>query len=308
MHDPGAQMFANAAEDTFFNLRVSVSLSWFFLSRSFLLWIYAAALAIEHARLFLKKFTIFVFVGRKCYTSNLHIWICILHSTHHDALAVGDAKGKGWRQAYLLVYSHRCSGYLALFFSFLFFHESSLLLPFWYPPLLPFDTWLLCTSPSFSSSASSACPHFRFNIENKLLIILYRLWYWSKLLWCVAVNAFIIYGAVGFFGAAYYGSNTEQNILVNQWLGGGVAQGILNLSMAGMATKIFSPFFFFPHCKPYMCSLAGFLSKVWYPPNSGSYMISNRWLSLWLQCICQSPTQRLSFQHDTQLMVGFQQA
>jgi hypothetical protein len=57
-----------------------------------------------------------------------------------------------------------------------------------------------------------------------------------------------------------------------------------------------------------MCSLAGFLSKVWYPPNSGSYMISNRWLSLWLQCICQSPTQRLSFQHDTQLMVGFQQA
>jgi amino acid permease len=78
----------------------------------------------------------------------------------------------------------------------------------------------------------------------------------------VLVNAFIIYGAVGFFGAAYYGSNTEQNILVNQWLGGGVAQGILNLLMAGMVTKIFSPFFFFPHCKPYMCSLAGFLSKV----------------------------------------------
>ncbi len=49
----------------------------------------------------------------------------------------------------------------------------------------------------------------------------------------------MIYGAVGFFGAAYYGSNTEQNILVNQWLGGGVAQGILNLSMAGMVTKIF---------------------------------------------------------------------
>ncbi|CAK9219067.1 unnamed protein product [Sphagnum troendelagicum] len=48
----------------------------------------------------------------------------------------------------------------------------------------------------------------------------------------VLVNAFIIYGVVGFFGAAYYGSNTEQNILVNQWLGGGVAQGILNLSMA----------------------------------------------------------------------------
>lgn len=149
MPDPGAQFFANAAEDAFFNLRVSVSLSWFFLSRSFLLWIYAAASAIEHARLFLKKFMIFVFVGRKCYTSNLHIWICILHSTHHDALTVGDAKGKGWRQAYLLVYSHRCSGYLALFFSFRFFHESSLLLPFWYPPFLPFDTWLLCTFDFF---------------------------------------------------------------------------------------------------------------------------------------------------------------
>jgi hypothetical protein len=51
--------------------------------------------------------------------------------------------------------------------------------------------------------------------------------------------------------------------LVNQWLGGGVAQGILNLSMAGMVTKIFLfPILLLPHCKPHMCSLAGFLSKV----------------------------------------------
>ncbi|OAE35796.1 hypothetical protein AXG93_2138s1030 [Marchantia polymorpha subsp. ruderalis] len=46
------------------------------------------------------------------------------------------------------------------------------------------------------------------------------------------VNAFIIYFLVGFFGAALYGQATESNILENEWLGGGVAQGILNLSMA----------------------------------------------------------------------------
>ncbi|KAG0630426.1 hypothetical protein M758_1G177400 [Ceratodon purpureus] len=47
----------------------------------------------------------------------------------------------------------------------------------------------------------------------------------------VLVNSFVIYGLTGFFGAAMYGTSTESNILVNQWLGGGVAQGILNLSM-----------------------------------------------------------------------------
>ncbi|BBN12683.1 hypothetical protein MPTK1_5g22060 [Marchantia polymorpha subsp. ruderalis] len=48
----------------------------------------------------------------------------------------------------------------------------------------------------------------------------------------VLFNAFIIYFLVGFFGAALYGQATESNILENEWLGGGVAQGILNLSMA----------------------------------------------------------------------------
>ena len=46
-----------------------------------------------------------------------------------------------------------------------------------------------------------------------------------------AGNAFVIYGVTGFFGAAYYGTSTQANILVNHWLGGGVAQGILNLCM-----------------------------------------------------------------------------
>jgi hypothetical protein len=44
-------------------------------------------------------------------------------------------------------------------------------------------------------------------------------------------NAVIIYFVTGFFGAAYYGQNTQSNILDNQWLGGGVAQGCLNISM-----------------------------------------------------------------------------
>ncbi|KAG6555451.1 hypothetical protein Mapa_002681 [Marchantia paleacea] len=48
----------------------------------------------------------------------------------------------------------------------------------------------------------------------------------------VLFNAFIIYFLVGFFGAALYGRATKSNILENKWLGGGVAQGILNLSMA----------------------------------------------------------------------------
>jgi hypothetical protein len=46
-----------------------------------------------------------------------------------------------------------------------------------------------------------------------------------------AVNAFVIYGVIGFFGAAYYGTSTQPNILVNHWLGGSVAQGIMNLCM-----------------------------------------------------------------------------
>ncbi|KAL3689246.1 hypothetical protein R1sor_015555 [Riccia sorocarpa] len=48
----------------------------------------------------------------------------------------------------------------------------------------------------------------------------------------VLINAFVIYFLTGFFGAALYGKATEGNILENEWLGGGVAQGMLNLSMA----------------------------------------------------------------------------
>lgn len=48
------------------------------------------------------------------------------------------------------------------------------------------------------------------------------------------MNSFVIYGATGFFGAANYGASTEDNILQNKWLGGGVAQGVLNLAMTGI--------------------------------------------------------------------------
>lgn len=47
-----------------------------------------------------------------------------------------------------------------------------------------------------------------------------------------AVNAFLIYLFVGLFGVGRYGPDTEGNILQNKWIGGGVAQGILNLATA----------------------------------------------------------------------------
>ncbi|KAL2644991.1 hypothetical protein R1flu_012578 [Riccia fluitans] len=48
----------------------------------------------------------------------------------------------------------------------------------------------------------------------------------------ILINAFVIYFLIGFFGAAVYGRDTQENILENEWLTGGVAQGVLNLSMA----------------------------------------------------------------------------
>ncbi|CAM6106707.1 unnamed protein product [Calypogeia fissa] len=61
----------------------------------------------------------------------------------------------------------------------------------------------------------------------------------------VLVNAFFIYFFTGFFGAAYYGQNTSSDILENQWLGGGVAQGCLNISMA-VYLSLSSPVLEFP--------------------------------------------------------------
>eukprot|EP00898_Chlorokybus_atmophyticus_P002369 jgi/Chlat1/3132/Chrsp21S03361 len=48
----------------------------------------------------------------------------------------------------------------------------------------------------------------------------------------VLINAFLTYAFIGFFGAARYGASTEDDILVNEWLGGGTAYGILNVLMA----------------------------------------------------------------------------
>ncbi|KAK9824690.1 hypothetical protein WJX72_012426 [[Myrmecia] bisecta] len=47
----------------------------------------------------------------------------------------------------------------------------------------------------------------------------------------VITAAFIVYGISGFFAAARFGSQTSSNLLEND-LGGGVAQGLLNLAMA----------------------------------------------------------------------------
>lgn len=49
---------------------------------------------------------------------------------------------------------------------------------------------------------------------------------------CAGIS-FVIYSVIGFFGAALFGSNTEGNILEND-LGGGPGQGVLNMAMSGM--------------------------------------------------------------------------
>lgn len=43
--------------------------------------------------------------------------------------------------------------------------------------------------------------------------------------------SFVIYAIIGLFGAARYGAQTSDNILENKWMGGGIGQGILNLSI-----------------------------------------------------------------------------
>ena len=40
-----------------------------------------------------------------------------------------------------------------------------------------------------------------------------------------------VYGVIGIFGAARYGTKTEGNVLVNEWLGG-PAEGFLDLAIA----------------------------------------------------------------------------
>lgn len=46
--------------------------------------------------------------------------------------------------------------------------------------------------------------------------------------------SFAIYSVIGFFGASLFGSNTEGNILQNN-LGGGAGQGVLNMAMSGLS-------------------------------------------------------------------------
>ena len=48
---------------------------------------------------------------------------------------------------------------------------------------------------------------------------------------CTTGIAFVVYAVIGFFGAADFGSNTEGNILEND-LGGGAGQGVLNIAMS----------------------------------------------------------------------------
>ncbi|KAK9906824.1 hypothetical protein WJX75_008674 [Coccomyxa subellipsoidea] len=47
----------------------------------------------------------------------------------------------------------------------------------------------------------------------------------------VGIVASVVYGVIGIFGAARYGTKTEGNVLVNEWLGG-PAEGFLDLAIA----------------------------------------------------------------------------
>jgi hypothetical protein len=47
----------------------------------------------------------------------------------------------------------------------------------------------------------------------------------------VGLAAAQVYGVIGIFGAARYGTKTEGNVLVNEWLGG-PAEGFLDLAIA----------------------------------------------------------------------------
>ena len=51
---------------------------------------------------------------------------------------------------------------------------------------------------------------------------------------CGAGISFAIYSVIGFVGASLFGSSTEGNILENN-LGGGAGQGVLNIAMSGLS-------------------------------------------------------------------------
>lgn len=53
--------------------------------------------------------------------------------------------------------------------------------------------------------------------------------------WISRYWKYIVYAIIGLFGAARYGDQTSDNILQNQWMGGGIGQGILNLSISCMS-------------------------------------------------------------------------
>lgn len=54
---------------------------------------------------------------------------------------------------------------------------------------------------------------------------------WSTRIVVLGIS-FVTYAIIGLFGAARYGAQTSDNILENKWMGGGIGQGILNLSIA----------------------------------------------------------------------------
>ena len=54
----------------------------------------------------------------------------------------------------------------------------------------------------------------------------------------------MVYAVIGFFGAADFGSNTEGNILEND-LGGGAGQGVLNIALSCECDKILVTSFLF---------------------------------------------------------------
>lgn len=102
-----------------------------------------------------------------------------------------------------------------------------------------------------------------------------------------------MYSVIGFFGAALFGSNTEGNVLQNN-LGGGAGQGVLNMAMSGLSctashadSVCHQPLMLYDHqhwsaCMRPVCSKHALLCEC------ARYMLGNRCGSgtQLLACVC----------------------
>ncbi|XP_057861373.1 uncharacterized protein LOC131069823 isoform X2 [Cryptomeria japonica] len=89
--------------------------------------------------------------------------------------------------------------------------------------------------------------------------------------------SFIVYAIIGLFGAARYGDQTSDNILQNRWMGGGIGQGILNLSIS-LYLALSVPMLEFPIRHTIYC---------WFPENK-KFRLLQLYLTVVILLLCLS--------------------